>query len=300
MVLVVMAAGMGSRFGGLKQLTPVGPSGEFLIDYSVYDAIRAGVTKVVFVIKREHADLFRDTIGKRLESKIEVEYAFQDMNDIPDGYKVPEDRVKPWGTGQALLSCRNCVDDNFMIINADDFYGRDAFMTLGNYLKKIDKNKEVQEYAMVAYSLVNTLSDNGSVSRGVCVVHDDMLETVTERTKIEYIDGKLVYSENDKLYDIDENSLVSVNLFGFTPKVFDDAYEYFIDFFKENKDPLKGEFYLPVVVQKSIDDKRACVKVLHTTSKFNGMTYKEDLEQLKDSIKKLIDEGVYPNNLWGE
>lgn len=300
MILVVMAAGMGSRFGGLKQLTPVGPSGEFLIDYSVYDAIKAGVKKVVFVIKKEHIDLFRDTIGKRIESKIEVEYAFQEMDNVPSGIVVSGDREKPWGTGHALLSCKEYVDDNFMIINADDFYGRDAFCTLGNYLKNLKSGNTKEEYAMVAYKLANTLSENGTVSRGVCEVQNDLLMNVTERTKIGYVDGKLVYLEEDKLYDIDGNVPVSVNLFGFTPKVFDDALEYFKEFFKENKDSLKGEFYLPTIVQKSIDDKKAIVKVLHTTSRFNGMTYREDLDQLKECIQKLIEEGVYSSNLWGE
>jgi NDP-sugar pyrophosphorylase family protein len=301
MILVVMAAGMGSRFGGLKQVTPVGPSGEFLIDYSIYDAIKAGVKKVVFVIKREHLDLFKDTIGKRIESKIEVKYVFQDLDDIPSGFEVPKDRVKPWGTGHALLSCRDYVDDNFMIINADDFYGRDAFCTLGNYLRNLKPSDEGKaNYAMVAYKLENTLSDNGTVSRGICEVVDDRLMRVTERTKIGYVNDKLVYLEDDKQYDIDGDVPVSVNLFGFTPNVFGDAIGYFKEFFKENTDSLKGEFYLPTIVQKSIDEGKASVRVLHTTSKFNGATYRDDLEQLKMSIQKLVDEGVYSSNLWEE
>lgn len=300
MILVVMAAGMGSRFGGMKQLTPVGPCGEFLIDYSIYDAIKAGVKKVVFVIKREHLDLFRDTIGERIESKIEVAYAYQEMDNIPEGIDIPENRVKPWGTGHALLSSAPYVDSNFMIINADDFYGRDAFCTLGNYLNNLDEDGEKEHYAMVAYKLSNTLSKNGTVSRGVCEVKNDLLQSVTERTKIEYLNNKLVYYEGDSVYDIAGDTPVSVNLFGFTPKVYEAANIYFKDFFKENNDELKGEFYLPTIVQKSIDDGRADVKVLHTTSKFNGMTYREDLEQLRDNIQELIDDGVYPENLWGE
>lgn len=300
MILVVMAAGMGSRFGGMKQLTPVGPSGEFLIDYSIYDAIKAGVKKVVFVIKEEHLDLFRDTIGKRIESKIEVEYAYQKLDNVPEGVTVPQDRVKPWGTGQALLSSAPYVNENFMIINADDFYGRDAFCTLGNYLKNLKDDKNKQHYAMVAYKISNTLSTNGTVSRGVCEVENNLLKSVTERTKIEYLNNKLVYYEDDKIYNIDESVPVSVNLFGFTPKVFKDAEEYFKEFLKENSNDLKKEFYLPTIVQKSIDDNKADVTVLHTTSKFNGMTYKEDLEQLKENINELISDGVYPENLWGE
>ena len=289
MNLVVMAAGMGSRFGGLKQLTPVGPNGEFLIDYSVYDAIKAGVNRVIFVIKEEHLELFRDTIGKRLEKHIEVKYAFQKMDDLPVQISSEIERKKPWGTGQALLASRDYVNSNFMIINADDCYGRDAFLTLGNYLRDIDDSKsDIKHYGMVGYHLKNTLSDNGTVSRGVCEIEDGHLVKITERTKIGYKDDELVYFEGDEITTIDEDVLVSCNLFGFTKGIFEDGMEYF------------REFYLPTIVQKSIDDKRAVLKVLSTTSKFNGMTYKEDLEGLKQNILKLIDEGVYPYNLWGE
>ncbi len=299
MNLVVMAAGMGSRFGGLKQLTPVGPNGEFLIDYSVYDAMLAGVKKVVFVIKEEHLDLFRDTIGKRLEKHIEVNYAFQQMDDLPIAVDV--ERVKPWGTGQAILASRDYVDDNFMIINADDFYGRDAFLTLGNYLKNVkDEDGSIKHYGMVGYHLKNTLSENGTVSRGVCEINDGYLSKVTERTKIGYNDGKLVYFEDDKIEPIDENVLVSCNLFGFTKGIFKDGMEYFKEFLSSDKDLSRDEFYLPTIVQNSIDDKKALLKVLSTTSKFNGMTYKEDLEGLKKNILELINEGLYPENLWGD
>ena len=242
--------------------------------------------------------MFRETIGKRLESKIEVSYVFQRLEDIPEGEVLPEGRVKPWGTGQALLASRDEVSDNFIIINADDFYGRDAFVTLGNYLKDV-KSADKLNYAMVAYKLANTLSDNGTVSRGVCEVRDYLLVSVTERTKIGYDGERLVYYLGDSVNEIDGDSPVSVNLFGFTPDIFSDAENYFREFFAERKDLVKDEFYLPTIVQKSIDDGRADVRVLHTTSKFNGMTYKDDLEQLKENIKSLIDEGVYPNNLWG-
>lgn len=296
MILVVMAAGMGSRFGGIKQLTPIGPSKEFLIDYSIYDAIKVGVKKVVFVIKEEHLDLFRNTIGSRIESKIKVEYAFQKMDNIPEGYKVPKNRIKPWGTGQALLSAKTYIDNNFIIINADDFYGRDALTKLANYLKQAKEN----EYGMVAYDLKNTLSTNGTVSRGICVIEDGYLKTVTERRKIGYHDNKLTYYENDKYYDVSENSKVSVNLFGFTPHIFDKAEEYFIEFFETSENLETSEFYLPTIVQKSIDNKDATVKVLETTSKFDGMTYKEDLEGVKENILKLVKDGIYPSKLWGE
>ena len=296
MILVVMAAGMGSRFGGIKQLTPIGPSKEFLIDYSIYDAIKVGIEKVVFVIKEEYLDLFINTIGSRIESKIKVEYVFQKMENIPEGYKVPKNRVKPWGTGQALLSAKPYIDNNFIIINADDFYGRDAFFKLSNYLQQAKKN----EYGMVAYDLKNTLSTNGTVSRGICIIEDGYLKTVTERRKIGYHNNKLTYYENDEYYDISEDSKVSVNLFGFTPHIFDKAEEYFIEFLQSCEDLETGEFYLPTIVQKSIDNKDATMKVLETTSKFDGMTYKEDLEGVKENILKLVSDGVYPSNLWGE
>ena len=300
MNLVVMAAGMGSRFGGLKQLTSVGPNGEFLIDYSIYDAIKAGVDKVIFVIKEEHLDLFRETVGKRLENHVKVEYAFQKIDDLPDGVSIDFERVKPWGTGQALLASRNYVDSNFMVINSDDFYGRDAFVTMGNYLKNVKSNLDKEHYAMVSYKLDNTLSKNGMVSRGVCRVEDGLLKEIIERKRIGYIDDRLVYVDDDKYIDIDKNTPVSVNLFGFTPKVFDKALEYFKEFFLDNTDKHEREFYLPTIVRKSMEDGSALVRVLSTNSRFNGMTYKEDLEGVREYIKEQIEKGVYPENLWGE
>lgn len=301
MNLVVMAAGMGSRFGGIKQLTPVGPNGEFLIDYSIYDAILAGIEKVIFVIKEEHLETFRETIGKRIESKIKVEYVFQKLDDIPLPIPEAKERNKPWGTGQALLASRTAVDDVFMIINADDFYGRDAIITLGEFLKKKDWKKETKKhYALVAYHLNNTLSPNGTVSRGICEVKDGYLEKVTERTQIGYIANELVYIEGKTKTPIKATSLVSTNLFGFTPKIFEDATRYFEQFLTTEKDLTTKEFYLPTIVQKSIDEQIADVEILNTTSKFSGMTYREDLEGLKANIKDLINAGIYPENLWGE
>lgn len=302
MNLVVMAAGMGSRFGGLKQLTPVGPSGEFLIDYSIYDAMKAGVEKVIFVIKEEHLDLFHETIGKRLESKIKIEYVFQKMDDLP--IKLPKklERTKPWGTGQALLASRQAVDANFIIINADDFYGRDAFLKIGEFLKEnTSKQTEKKHYALVGYRLKNTLSKNGTVSRGECEVESGYLKKVTEHTKIGYNKNKeLVYYEEEQEYPIDENVLVSMNLYGFTPEVFTDANKYFKEFLNDEANHESKEFYLPTVVQKSIDNNDADVTMLSTTSKFSGMTYKEDLEGLKEHIKELVSSGIYPDNLWEE
>ena len=300
MNLVVMAAGMGSRFGGLKQLTSVGPNGEFLIDYSIYDAIKAGVKKVIFVIKEEHLDMFHDTVGKRLAKHVKVEYAFQKIDDLPEGVEIDFERVKPWGTGQAVLASRNCVDSNFMVINADDFYGRDAFVTLGIFLSNSKSNDDKEHYAMVAYKLINTLSQNGFVSRGVCQVKDGYLDEIVERKHVGYVDDRLVYVDNDEMIDIDKNTPVSVNLFGFTPKVFEKAEIYFKEFFMDDKDKHEREFYLPTIARKVIGDGSADMKVLNTTSRFNGMTYKEDLDGVKKYIEELIEKGVYPENLWGE
>lgn len=295
MILIVMAAGMGSRFGGSKQTTGLGPNGEFIIDYSIYDAIKVGFKKVIFVIRECDYEVFKNTIGSRIGKFIDVEYAFQDMNDIPDGFSIPSDRVKPWGTGHALLSCRDKVNDNFAIINADDFYGRESFVKIFEYLKNISNSSK--DYCMVSYVLKNTLSDNGSVSRGVCEVVDGKLVNIVERTNVEYINDRLVYID-DEAYDLSPDSLVSVNLWGFTPMIFEDAYRYFVDFFKENSDLTKKEFYLPTIVEKSIEEGKAVVNVLSTNAKFSGVTYKEDKEKMEKYLAYLVDSGVYPNDLW--
>ena len=295
MILVVMAAGLGSRFGGIKQMTGVGPNNLFIIDYSVYDAIQAGFKKVVFIIRKDIYDDFRNTIGKRIENKIDVEYVFQDINDIPEGFSVPSDRVKPWGTGHAVLSARDVVDDNFVVINADDFYGRESFIKIADYLKNVDKSSK--KYSMVSYKLINTMSDYGSVSRGICNVDNGKLVDINERTNIVKKDGNLVYIDEGE-HLIDKDALVSVNFWGFTPSMFEDAYKYFIEFFKSNSDLSKKEFYLPTVVKNSIEEGIASVSVLESESKFSGMTYKEDREELSRYICELVNNGIYPNNLW--
>ena len=295
MILVVMAAGLGSRFGGIKQMTGVGPNDLFIIDYSVYDAIKAGFKKVVFIIREDIYSDFRNTIGKRIENKIDVEYVFQDINNIPLGFSVPSDRVKPWGTGHAVLSAKDVIDDNFIVINADDFYGRESFVKIASFLKNVDKSSK--EYSMVSYKLINTMSDFGSVSRGICNVVDGKLIDINERTNIVKKDGKLIYIEDGE-HLIDNDALVSVNLWGFTPKMFEDASRYFIEFFNENSDLSKKEFYLPTIVKKSIDEGIASVTVLETGAKFSGMTYKEDREELSRYICDLVRDGVYPNKLW--
>ena len=295
MILVVMAAGLGSRFGGIKQMTGVGPNNLFIIDYSVYDAIQAGFKKVVFIIRKDIYDDFRNTIGKRIENKIDVEYVFQDINDIPEGFSVPSDRVKPWGTGHAVLSARDVVDDNFVVINADDFDGRESFIKIADYLKNVDKSSK--KYSMVSYKLINTMSDYGSVSRGICNVDNGKLVDINERTNIVKKDGNLVYIDEGE-HLIDKDALVSVNFWGFTPSMFEDAYKYFIEFFKSNSDLSKKEFYLPTIVKNSIEEGIASVSVLESESKFSGMTYKEDREELSRYICELVNNGIYPNNLW--
>ena len=296
MNLVVMAAGMGSRFGGLKQIEPVGPNGEFIIDYSIYDAMKAGFDKVVFIIKEENYDIFRDTIGKRIEGKINVEYVFQDIKNVPDGVVIPSDRVKPLGTGHAVLSCKGTVNDDFIIINSDDFYGRDAYVKAANFFKE---NKE--DYAMVGYIIGNTLTENGAVKRGYAEQKDGYLSNLIEssvykdgdKVKVEPLDGREGFYAS-------LNDLVSMNMWCFRPDMLDYLDEHFIDFFNENKEDLsKCEYLIPDVVFERIENNDIKVKVVDTSAVWHGITYKEDKEELVDYISSLIEKGEYPSNLWG-
>lgn len=296
LTLVILAAGMGSRFGGLKQVEPIGPNGEFIIDYSVYDAIRAGFTKIVFIIKEENYELFRETIGKRVEDKIKVEYAFQDINDIPEGVNIPSDRVKPWGTGHAVLAARNVVNEDFVMINSDDFYGKDAYLKIKEFF---DHNDDPNCYAMVAFRVCNTMTENGSVKRGVCESENDYLTNIIE-SSIERVDNKIVASPLDgrDSFVVDENALVSMNFFGFTKGMFDTLKEGLIKFFKDNESNLeKCEYLIPDVVFDEIKNGKK-VRVLESTDKWLGVTYKEDKEFVVENIKKLIEKGEYPYDLW--
>ena len=295
LTLVILAAGMGSRFGGLKQVEPIGPNGEFIIDYSIYDAIQAGFTKVVFLIKDEIYDLFRETVGKRIEGKIPVEYAFQRINDVPEGVTVPEEREKPWGTAHAVLACKNNVTGNFVMINSDDFYGRDAYMKIADYFN----NATNDDYCMVSFRVVNTMTENGSVKRGVCESRDGLLTNIIE-SSIEKVDGKIIASPLDgrEAFEVEPNSLVSMNFFGFTNRIFDKLEKGFPKFFEDNKDNmLKCEYLIPDVVFEEIED-GVNVHVLESVDKWLGVTYREDKDYVVSEIKKLVDEGVYPNNLW--
>lgn len=292
MDLVIMAAGMGKRFGGLKQTQAVGTNGEFIIDYSIYDAIKAGFKRVIFIIKKENLEVFERTIGKRIKNYINVLYVFQDINNLPIQIE-NNNRIKPWGTGHALLSIKNIVKDKFVIINADDFYGRDAFIKIFDYLKNNDN------YALVGYKLINTLSKNGSVSRGVCSYKDGYLDKLNERLGVQIRNNQISYIENDEIKTIDKNSNVSVNFFGLDNNIFKYAEQYFINFLTNpNTDLLKSEFYLPTIIQNMIDENIIKMKVIETDDVFCGITYKEDLVELKEHIDKLIKKDVYPNKLW--
>lgn len=295
LTLVILAAGMGSRFGGLKQVEPIGPNGEFIIDYSVYDAIKAGFTKVVFLIKEEMYETFKETIGKRIEGKIPVSYCFQKIEDVPDGFEVPEGRVKPWGTAQAVLACKNEVSGNFVMINSDDFYGRSAFQKIAAFFEKTT----TKDYAVVTYYVINTMSENGSVKRGVCNCENALLTNITESC-IEKIDGKIIASPLDgrKPFTVDEKTLVSMNIFGFNENIFKRIEDDFPQFLEKNKDNLlQCEYLIPDIVSEEISS-GVKVHVLESTDKWLGVTYREDKEYVVTEIRKLIDEGHYPNKLW--
>lgn len=300
MTLVIMAAGMGSRFGGLKQIEPIDEYGNFIIDYSIYDAIKEGFTKVVFIIKKENYDIFRDTVGARVEKYINVEYVFQELDKLPNGYSVPEGRVKPWGTGHAILCCKDMVHENFAIINSDDFYGRDAFRVIANFLKENKKDSEYAEYAMAGYLVKNTLTKNGSVKRGICQVKDGYLTKLIE-SKIERTDRGLVASplEGGEDFIVDENDTVSMNMFGFTPQIFNYLEERFPSFLDEHIEQIDScEYLIPTIVFEEINAKKARVEVLNTSAVWQGITYREDKEKVVSEIKKLVDAGEYPEGIW--
>lgn len=301
MTLVIMAAGMGSRFGGLKQIEPINKNGEFIIDYSIYDAIQAGFDKVVFIIKKENYDIFRETIGKRVESKIKVEYAFQEIDNLPNGYKAPDGRIKPWGTGHAILCCKDIVKEKFAIINSDDFYGRDAFKVIAKFLKKDNSNSKYNEFAMAGYQAKNTLTENGSVKRGICKIKNNYLTNLVESeiSRIDETTLKATALETGKVFNIKDTEIVSMNMFAFTPKMIEYLEEAFPKFLDEHKDNLeKCEFLIPTIVFEQIEKEIARVEVLDTDAVWQGITYKEDKEKVVKEIQKLVDKGIYKENLW--
>ncbi len=304
MTLVILAAGLGSRYGGLKQLDPMTDAGNFIIDFSVYDAIRAGFDHVVFIIKEENLELFKETIGNRIAKKIRVSYVFQSVNDLPEGLTLPEGRTKPWGTGHAIYCARNAVKDHFAVINADDFYGRDTFVQLAKHLSMNDLSGALAHHCMVGFRLGNTLTENGTVSRGVCEVDDSgMLTKVVERTKIEKRDTCAAYLNDDgeSWTELDFDTIVSMNCWGFTPDIFEKLEDEFREFYAKNADnPLKSEFYLPFAVQQQKDDGVCDVRVYPTQSRWYGVTYSEDKPRVKAAIQAMVEAGEYPADLWAD
>ena len=300
-VLVVMAAGMGSRYGGLKQLDPMDAEGHIIIDYSVYDAIRAGFKKVIFIIKRENESDFRSAIGDRLSRYINVDYAFQELTDIPEGFEIPEGRQKPWGTGHAVMSVRNKVHGPFAVINADDYYGVSAFRMTYEYLS--ENGDDPKKYMMTGFRLVNTLTDHGYVSRGVCSVDENgMLTDIQERTHIEKTEGGAAYTEDDgKTYtDLPADSIVSMNMWGFPSAFLGELSARFPETLKKGlkENPLKCEYYLPFAVDEVLTEGKASVKVCSSDDRWYGVTYKEDKPMVMEALQALKDQGIYPQKLW--
>ena len=299
--LVILAAGMGSRFGGLKQIEPMGPNGEFIIDYSIYDALEAGFNKVVFLIKEENFDIFKETIGARVEPHIKVEYAFQKNDNVPLFFDELKDRQKPLGTAHAILCCRDVVHEPFMIINADDFYGKDAFMKGAEFLKGLE-DETPHRYGMVGYLVKNTITENGAVKRGVCEIENNLLTNIVESNVGRLEDGTIeAVPLNDKLpkFKVNEDDTVSMNMLLFDPSIMEYIESNFKEFLEENKDNLeKCEYLIPDVLFKSIEEKKSICKVIPTTATWYGVTYKEDAPSVKESIKKLVDNKEYPLHLW--
>jgi NDP-sugar pyrophosphorylase family protein len=297
-VLVVMAAGMGSRFGGLKQITPVDAQGHNIMDFSLYDARRAGFTKVVFIIKHAIEDAFKSQTGRRMEPFFDVRYAYQEVDKLPAGYTVPEGRVKPWGTAHAIACAAEAIDGPFAVINADDFYGRTAFQAIYDFLKN---QPAPNEQAMVGYLLKNTVTENGHVARGVCHIEDGYLRDITERTRIEKRPDGIAFTEDGETYEhLDDDTVVSMNLWGFSRQMLDQFTGRFPAFLNENlpKDPLKCEYYLPTVANAQIQEGLGRIRVLETREAWYGVTYREDLASVQAAVAAMKAQGLYPEQLW--
>lgn len=300
--LVVMAAGIGSRFGGgIKQLEPVGPSGEIIMDYSVYDAMQAGFDKVVFIIRKDLEKDFREIIGNRMEKIIETAYAFQELDDLPAGFQRPEGRTKPWGTGQAILCCKDLVQEPFAVINADDYYGKEAFVKVHDYLAGEHPACGKMDFCMAGFQLGNTLSENGGVTRGICSVNEDGHLTKVTETKniVKTPEGAAVKGEDGRLTSVAADCPVSMNMWGFTPEIFEVLENGFAEFLKNLSDPMKGEYLIPTIVDGLIQKQKANVTVLESRDKWFGVTYKEDKPAVVRSFRELIDAGVYREKLFG-
>ena len=297
--LFVLAAGMGSRYGGLKQLDGLGPNGETIMDYSIFDAIRGGFGKIVFVIRRDFEQDFRDKVLSKYEGHIPTELVFQAIDDLPEGFTCPAERAKPWGTNHAVLMGKDVINEPFAVINADDFYGRDAFAVMGKWLSNLPEGS-TGKYSMVGFRVCNTLSENGTVARGVCATNESgMLTDVVERTEIMRVDGVISYKdENGEWQPVGEETPVSMNFWGFTPDYFKYSEAQFIDFLKENIDKPKSEFFIPLVVDTLINSGKATCEVLDTTAKWFGVTYAADRPGTVEKIQSLVDDGEYPNKLF--
>ena len=297
-VLVIMAAGMGSRYGGLKQIDPVDKEGHIIMDFSIYDAVQAGFRKVVFIIKKENEADFRSAIGDRLSNQLEVSYVFQDLHNIPEGYEVPEGRVKPWGTAHAVYSCKDMIDGPFAVINADDYYGREAFQLIYDYLNSHEDDDKFR-YTMVGYKLCNTVTENGYVSRGVCEMNEaGELIGIRERTRIEHHENGIAFTEDDGATwtHLDDDTTVSMNMWGFSKSILDEIEKGFPAFLEKGlkENPMKCEYYLPGVVSDLLGENRATVAVLKSADKWYGVTYKEDKPVVMEAIRKMEEEGLYP------
>lgn len=303
-VLVIMAAGMGSRYGGLKQIDPVDEEGHIIMDFSMYDARRAGFEKVIFIIKKENEENFKEAVGDRMAKYMEVSYAFQELANIPEGYEVPEGRVKPWGTAHAVLSCIDQIDGPFAVINADDYYGQEAFKLIYDYLAS-HEDDEKYRYTMVGYHLGNTVTDNGHVARGICDMNENgELLAIHERTRIEKRDGGIAFTEDDgeTWTSVPADATVSMNMWGFTKSILTEIKEGFPAFLEEGlqSNPMKCEYFLPTVVSDLLGEDRAAVAVLKSADKWYGVTYKEDKPVVVAAIKRMKEEGLYPVHLWEE
>ncbi|MGI6291037.1 MAG: sugar phosphate nucleotidyltransferase [Bacteroidales bacterium] len=298
--LLILAAGMGSRYGGLKQIDPLGPNGETIIDYSIYDAIKAGFGKIVFVIRKSIEEDFLQLVLNKYKQFIEVDYVLQEVDSLPQGFQCPSERTKPWGTGHAILMAKGKIDTFFAVINGDDFYGSHAFQIMSDYLTSLSLTKNSRSYSMIAYSLSRTLSENGTVSRGVCTENDEhFLVQIKEFTKIQKIDNRIVNSNLDGTYEILEaDTPVSMNFWGFHPSLFQYLEELFIAFLKENSDNLQAEFYIPFAIDALIKTDKIDVKVLKTKSDWFGVTYYEDRKKVIDTFQRFLKEGIYPLSLY--
>ncbi|MCB2206683.1 MAG: nucleotidyltransferase [Bacteroidetes bacterium] len=294
--LLILAAGLGSRYGGVKQMDKIGPSGESIIDYSVYDAIRAGFNKVVFVLNSKIIDDFKAIYKPRLKNKIQTEYILQELDHLPEGYVCPSNRIKPWGTGHAVLVADKIIHEPFAVINADDFYGAQAFQLIAEFLTKVENSSTT--YAMVGFILKNTLSEHGAVSRGVCQTEKGLLTDVVERTNIISKGGRIVYKDEGNEIPIDKDAVVSMNFWGFTPAYFKQSQKEFEEFIRKNADQLTAEFYIPYVLNQLIKSKRATCNVFTSNDKWFGVTYQDDKKASIERINQLIERGFYPKNLW--